>query len=56
MKSGNDEHLEIVALRNAELFHTDPEQFKNKMLSYGWQSSEVEKMIKVIERKSRNES
>ena len=55
MKGGNDEHIEAVARRNAELYQTSPEQFKNKMLGYGWTESEIEQMIRVIKRVCRNE-
>lgn len=52
MKGWNEEHLEAVAKRNKDLFEKDKEQFKNRMFWLGWKPSEVDRMIKYLERRN----
>lgn len=50
MKGFAQEHLEAVAKRNRELFIENREKFETRMFWLGWKPSEINAMIKYLER------
>jgi hypothetical protein len=52
MKGYEQEHLEAVADRNADLYRKDEKEFYVKMFLIGWTDTEIKQMIARIKRKA----
>lgn len=55
MKGWAREHLEKVANRNYYLFKEDRESFIGRMQALCWSRTDIEAMVKYLERRERNE-
>ncbi len=51
MKGWAEEHLEVVAERNADLCREDLQKFRTRMFWLGWKEKEIDQMITHLKRK-----